>query len=294
MSEAELTPVDVDAWVDAASDNPEEHRVRRVMCIILFAVAESPQLSSRMVIKGGVLLTLGYGTDRHTRDLDFSTESRVQEEDPETILEELDKALADAARRVDEEVFCRVQSHRVEPPGPDASFPTLRIKVGYAMEGEKQHRRMVQGRDSAHTVIVDLSFNERTCITSAISLEGKQLAAYSLFDQVAEKYRAMIQQAGERRDRVRRQDIYDIYAVVTKGYLATADDKASLLAVMREKFAAREVPCEPNVIDEPEIADRSRRQYHQLQDEIDGELPPFEDVFAVVRAFYLDLPWDTR
>lgn len=292
MSESPLTSVDVNAWVEAAVDNPAEHMVRRVMRIVLFAVAASPLLSSRMVIKGGVLLALGYGTDRHTRDLDFSTDRMVQDADEQQIVDELNGALSEAALHLEEPILCRVQSRKMQPPRADASFPTMRIKVGYGVEGTRGHRRMTQGRDSSQTITLDLSFNERTCIASTISMDGQKLAAYSLFDQIAEKYRAIIQQAGDRRDRVRRQDAYDVYAVIKKGYLATAEDREMLLSVMREKFAAREVACERATINEPEIRERSRKEYDRLTDEIDGELPEFDHVFDTVREFYLSLPWD--
>lgn len=282
----------VDDWIRAAHDNPAEERVRRVMRIILYAVANSPFLKSRMVIKGGVLLALKYGTHRHTRDLDFSTENRVQQEDTDAILEELGRALGNAARTVDPEIRCRVQSHKMQPPRQDASFPTLRIKVGYALQGEKTYRRMVSGGYSPNTVIVDLSFNESTCITSRIVLNDRsEVIAYSLFDQIAEKYRALIQQTADRCDRVRRQDIYDIFRVIEQGFLATPEDKATLMETMVRKFAARDVPLRREVIDEPEISERSHREYARLGDEIEGDLPDFDRVFKAVRDYYHSLPW---
>lgn len=291
MSEP-ITTVDVNAWIEAARDNPAEHRVRRVMRIVLFAVADSPLLKSKMVIKGGVLLALKYGTHRHTRDLDFSTEARVQQENPEAILEELGRTLDAAARAVDEAIRCKVQSHKMQPPREDASFPTLRIKVGYAVQGEKEYQRMVQGKDSSQTVTIDLSFNEKSYIISKITLdEHSEIAAYSLYDQIAEKYRALIQQTSERRDRVRRQDAYDIFCVIENGYLATDDDKVTLLDTIKQKFSARDISAAASLIEESEIAERSEKEYDRLQDEIDGELPAFNKVFGVVKNFYLSLPW---
>lgn len=290
MSEPAITTVDINAWVFSAKDNPAEHDVRRVMRFILMAIANSPWLKSKMVIKGGVLLALGYGTARHTKDLDFSTPRRIQEEDTSAILDELDKALA-TERAKDPSLLCRVQSHKLEPPGPDASFPTLRIRVGYAFQGERQFQRMVQGRNSAQVVIIDLSFNEQTCVTSAIAIDGQQIAAYSLYDQVAEKYRAMIQQTSDRRGRVRRQDLYDLYSILRADHLADAEDKAILLNTMKKKFSARDVSCEREVINEPEIAQRSGREYARLQDEVDGDLPDFDHAFRIVKDFYLSLPW---
>ncbi len=292
MSDSTSTTVDVDAWVRAAQHNPAEQRVRRVMRIVLFAVAHSPLLKNKMVIKGGVLLALKYGTYRHTRDLDFSTPGQVQQEDTATILAALGRALGVAARTVDPEIRCNIQSSRMQPPRPDASFPTLRIKVGYALQGEKAYQRMVRGGDSPDTITVDLSFNESTCITSRIVLSDRsEVIAYSLFDQIAEKYRALIQQTADRRDRVRRQDVYDIFRVIEQGFLTTPEDKTTLLDTMVEKFAARDVPLFRETIDEPEIAERSRREYARLQDEIDGDLPDFDRVFKAVRDYYRSLPW---
>ena len=292
MSDLPSTHVDADAWVAAAADDSGEHVVRRVMRVILLAVARSPRLNGIMAVKGGVLLALGYGTDRHTKDVDFSTIRTVQEEDVEGILTELSRALESACGDADDELLCRVQKREMKPPAADASFPTLRIRVGYAIKGEKEFRRMVQGRPSAKVVLIDLSFNEQTCYATSITIDGHELAAYSLFDQAAEKYRAMIQQTSARRGRIRRQDVYDLYRLISMGYLATADDRAYLLAAMRQKFTARDLPCERGLIEDPEIAERSRSNYHRLQDEIDGGLPDFDLAFGVVKEFYLSLPWD--
>jgi predicted nucleotidyltransferase component of viral defense system len=287
-----ITTVDVNAWIEKARQNPAEHRVRRVMRIVLFAVADSPLLKSKMVIKGGVLLALKYGTHRHTRDLDFSTEARVQQENPAAILDELIRALDAAARAVDDAIRCKVQSHKMLPPREDASFPTLCIKVGYAVQGDKDFQRMVHGRDSSQTVTIDLSFNEKTCIISKITLDDhSEIAAYSLFEQIAEKYRALIQQTSDRRDRIRRQDAYDIFRVIENGYLASRDDKVTLLDTIEQKFSARNISAAASLIEELEIAERSQKEYDRLKDEIDGELPAFDQAFRVVKDFYLSLPW---
>ncbi|MCP1727252.1 putative nucleotidyltransferase component of viral defense system [Natronospira proteinivora] len=291
MSEVVRKLVDVDSWVDSAADDPAEYAVRRVMRVILVSISRSPSLQSKMVIKGGVLLALGYDTGRHTKDVDFSTEKPLQEVNVELLIKELVAAL-DAGRSIDEDVLCRVQSHVIKPPRSDATFPTLRVRVGYALKGEKQYTRMIQGRDSARTVTIDLSFNESTFIASQVYLGEDQLIAYSLYDQIAEKYRALIQQTAARRGRIRRQEVYDIYSVIRKGHLTTEEDMRLLLLAMRQKFDARGVECTREVIDEPEIAERSRKEYSRLQDEVEGELPDFDEAFSVVRDFYSSLPWD--
>lgn len=40
-----------------------------------------------------------------------------------------------------------------------------------------------------------------------------------------------------------------------------------------------------------EIKNRSSAEYATLANEIEGELPPFEEVYAAVRDYYESLPW---
>jgi len=39
---------------------------------------------------------------------------------------------------------------------------------------------------------------------------------------------------------------------------------------------------------------RSEREYGQLAVEVEGELPPFDEVYETVRDFYESLPWDSH
>jgi len=292
MSEPPGRAIDVERWVEAAAANPEEYHIRRVIRLVLRAVTRSPALQSSFVIKGGVLLALRYGTNRHTKDLDFSTERLAGDIDPETICSALQDALDDVAT-TDEGLLCRVQSSRMNPTRADATQPTLRIRIGYAIKGDRQFPRMVQGRDSSNVVIVDVSFNEKVYVPEMLAIENHRLLAYSLHDQMAEKFRAMVQQTSGHRNRVRRQDLYDLFVVIDQGYLAADEDKAALLATMRRKFGDRDVECERDTITDPEIADRCRREYEQLADEIDGRLPDFDAALQRVTEYYRSLPWST-
>jgi len=285
--------VNVDDWIEQAENNNAEYRVRRVMKVILLAIASNDVLKDRMIIKGGVLLALGYKTARHTKDIDFSTDKVIQDEDPKEIVALIDKALKEASNRIDSEISCRIQSHKLQPPREDATFPTLRIKVGYAFQGDSQYQRFVSGRKySSYVVIVDLSFNERTYVTNSIKFDDEsEVLAYSIFDQVAEKYRAVIQQTSDQRDRIRRQDIFDLYKVIENGFLDDADDKSKLMEVMKLKFEDRDTPFHKDVINDPEIAQRCKKEYHQLEVEIDEELPDFDVVFERVKEYYRSLPW---
>jgi hypothetical protein len=41
-----------------------------------------------------------------------------------------------ASEKLDYGLACKVQSSKMKPPSPDASFPTLKLKVGYAYKHE--------------------------------------------------------------------------------------------------------------------------------------------------------------
>lgn len=283
---------DFQAWVDGAADDPPEQEIRRVIRIIVHAVSSNQELQQLMVIKGGVLLAAAYHTGRHTRDVDFSTSKLAGEVDMESLCEKLDEAVETSATLLDDSLDCRVQSKRLQPPGPDATYPTLRVRVGYAERGSKAHPRLRQGK-SPHTVLVDLSFNESLGDPVKLNIEESgELRAYSLVDQVAEKYRAVIQQQSRYRTRERRQDAYDIYQVLQQGYLDSLEERRLLVRAIRTTCKSRGVSVSADAILAPEIRQRSRKEYNQLQDEIDGELVDFDTMFDRIAEFFAALPWD--
>lgn len=295
MPDQRKIPADVvsfDTWVQAAADNPRESLIRRVIRIIVHAVSSNDDLRDLMVIKGGVLLAAGYETERHTRDVDFSTAQMAANVDLDHLCGLLNDAIETSAIRLDEELDCRVQSKRLQPPSPDASFPTLRIRIGYAEKGTKSHVRLLRG-GSPHTVIVDLSFNESLGEPVRLQIDhGAELKAYSLINQVAEKYRALIQQQARHRERVRRQDAYDIFQILRQGYLQTVDERRALVQSIRKTCESRAIAVTRESILEPEIRERSRIEYARLGDEIDGNLPDFDEVFDCLADYYCALPWD--
>ena len=107
---------------------------------------------------------------------------------------------------------------------------------------------------------------------------------------VAEKFRALLQQ--EVRNRSRRQDIYDLHYVLS-GHPLCGDSltKARILARLVEKSRSRGLSVDPGAMSNPEIRRRSEARYHELASEIEGDLPPFEEIYDVVEAFYRSLSW---
>ncbi len=58
------------------------------------------------------------------------------------------------------------------------------------------------------------------------------------------------------------------------------------------KAESRKLTVNKHSLADEEIIERSKAEYATLADEIDGELPPFEEVYTAVRNYYESLPWD--
>ncbi len=281
---------DVHQWVEAEGD-PRQRELRQAVHTVLSAVAASHFLSASMLIKGGILLAIRYHGVRYTRDIDFSFDRPFQEFDKELFLEELGKALIASINRLEYDLDCRIQSHRIQPGNqPDPSFPALALSIGYAPKGDlARHRRLVAG-EAVDTVKVDFSFNEVTLEIENITLtDGGQLRAYSLSDLVAEKYRAILQQ--EIRNRPRRQDIYDLYVLFEHLPNISNEEKKKILKSLLRKSESRELNVDANSLRLPSIMERSATDYDQLRSEIAGNLPPFEKAYSTLRDFFESLPW---
>jgi len=68
----EIVDVDIRAWVESARADPQLYRDRQVTEIVLTAIGLSPSLSQSLVLKGGTLMALAFGSRRVTGDVDFS------------------------------------------------------------------------------------------------------------------------------------------------------------------------------------------------------------------------------
>jgi len=282
---------DIRPWVQATQES-SERQFREAVHTVLVAIANAPHLHTQMLMKGGILLALQYRSVRHTRDIDFSTPEKYQVFELEPFLSELSQALALAVAQLDYGLDCRVQSHEVKPPRPDATMPTLKVRIGYAYQDDpKAHRRLLNRR-STNIVEVDYSFNEPNNeeMTVIELIEGGTLRAYSLVEVIAEKYRAMLQQ--ETRGRVRRQDAYDLYHLLRWGLAGTAGERRSVLDSLQLKADARTMTIDRDSILREEVIRRSRADYPSLQPEVEEPLPDFDEVYRVVREFYQSLPWE--
>ncbi|MGX2042278.1 nucleotidyl transferase AbiEii/AbiGii toxin family protein (plasmid) [Methylocaldum sp. MU1018] len=200
---------DIKEWVNQNSDY---RPFRQAVHTILTAIAGTPFLQTSMIMKGGVLLALSYSSPRYTKDIDFSTAIKRPDFDLEDFRRQLEASLIDTVETLGYGLDCRIQSCEQNPKSEDATFPTIQVSIGYAYKGTPAHKRLQAG-SSPEVIRIDYSLNEPVEETELFELEeGSLIRAYSFVEMVAEKFRALLQQ--EVRNRIRRQDIYDLHYVL--------------------------------------------------------------------------------
>ncbi len=279
---------DIKAWVERAPDEVQRE-LREAVHTVLLAVARSPNLQPQMVMKGAVLLALRYESTRYTRDIDFSTKQLFSQFNEGDFLQEFNKRLALAVEELDYELDCRIQSVKVRPRRDEASFQTLTLKVGYAYKGTKKHSHLMAS-NCPDVLEIDYSFNEVTEQIDRLQIsDDTVIHTYSFTDLIAEKLRAIIQQ--EIRGRVRRQDSYDVYRLLSRHPIRDERQRKAVLKTLESKAASRDLPIAKHSLSNPKVVERSKREYHHLQQEIEEDLPPFEKVYGRVQKFYESLPW---
>jgi len=293
MTRDHVAPVtrSVESWVSQASDE-RERCLRQAVHTVLHAIARSPQLRGSMLIKGGMLLAIGYGNDRFTTDVDFSTDTQMRSFDVAAFLDELEVQLTEAVEMLEQDLDCRVQSHQMKPAGPGVSFPTLTIKVGYSRFGSPEHQRLIR-KGCPNVLAIDYSLNEIQLFEPAeiVLGHGGSVQAYSLPDLIGEKYRAMLQQ--EVRNRFRGQDVYDIHRLLIDSALAVESNeelRSQVHLSLVEKSATRDIGLDAYSIRADTLMERLERNYGDLRLTVES-LPPFEDAYERVARYYESLPW---
>ena len=137
---------------------------------------------------------------------------------------------------------------------------------------------------------MDISFKEKVVNTAEVTIEEPDVSiqTYSFEEIIAEKLRAILQQV--KRNRTRRQDVFDIRWLIDR-YKPDADTKALILKTLREKSEIRDIDTAQDSFDNPEVKERSAKEWDTMKLEVGGKLPDFEESFAIVRDFYRSLPW---
>ena len=261
------------------------------MSQIMPAISGSNYLQPSMVLKGGILLALSYDSTRYTKDVDFSTERKLTDFDIKDFVKELDQALTQAANRLNYGLDCLVQSYKQQPPRDDATFPTIQIKIGYAYKDEPKSYQRLLRKESVTVVRIDYSLNEPVGEVDLLNIEGERdIRTYNLYDLIGEKFRALLQQ--DKRNRVRRQDIYDLYLILrTRPDVNHMNYKEKILQSLLTKSRIRDLEVSQYSMDDPNIISRSRQEYSSLSNEVEGDLPDFDEAYSHVNSFYKSMPW---
>ncbi len=283
-----MTGIKIQDWINQSA---ERVPFRQAVHTILVAITRSETLKANMIMKGGILLALGYESTRYTKDIDFSTAKTLKEFDIETFIQELKGALVEAVESLDYGLDCQIQSYKQKPPKSDATFPTIEISVGYAYKHDRNAHRRLMNKNSSNIVEIDYSLNEPSRGIEVFEVEeGKQIQIYSFTELVAEKFRAILQQVV--RNRRRRQDVYDLNFLLAHYPLAMdAATKKKILDSLVEKSHSRGLAVTNESLSNPEVIKLSREEYDLLASEIEGPLPDFDTVYSVIRDYYESLPW---
>ena len=285
-----MSAIDLTAWVDEEL-RPDRKVFRQAVQLVLRAIAQSPNLSAVMIMKGGLLLAVRYHSSRFTRDIDFSTSKRLQEVDLPALLAMIAEALAPVSADNEHAIALRLQSHEIKPPHrPGVNFPTLQMRIGYASRLEPKSLRRLESTGSTQVVQVDYSFNEWASGREQQEVDGGHLLMYTFHDLVAEKLRSVLQQPIRGQGRPRYQDIYDIFLLL--GTPVDYGDKAIILGKLFEASKDRQVPLHKEALRDEQVIKLSREEYVTvLPDMILGPPPDFDVAYTTVREFFESLPW---
>lgn len=243
-------------------------------------------------MKGGVLLALGYSSARYTQDIDFSTAVRLPEFDQKKFQSRLAEGLVFSSESLGYGLDCRIQGIEQKPAREDASFPTIQTRIGYAHKGDKGgHRRLLAGQ-ATKVVKLDYSLNEPVGHVDLFELEdGNTICTYGIIELISEKFRALLQQ--QVRDRMRGQDVYDLYHLFTLHPDLVSEDetKHKILNRLIEKSAIRSLSVSVESLANADIRRRTEEDYKNRYSEIEEGLPPFNTLYESVEEYYRSLPW---
>ncbi len=278
----------IEQWVE--DSQPNQKPLRQATHLILKAISGSDDLNAKMVMKGGALLGLRYGSKRYTTDIDFSTDLLLADISLAEFEQNFNDALDVAEAELAYGMKCKLQSHKIQP-NAEGTFPTVKLKVAYSYKKDLAQMKRLENRNSTNLVSIDYSFNEKTYNCEILEIDDGELKAYSIVDLFAEKYRSILQQ--EVRKRNREQDIYDVNYLLTTVADLTDEDKYKILDSLLRKSEGKEVDEFLNAagMDDPRIKARSGMRYADLRATV-TVLPDFEESYARVSEFFRGLPWE--
>jgi len=281
--------IDLDKWVLEAQ--PDYASARKSTHVILQAISSDETLRASMIIKGGTLLGIRYGSNRFTTDIDFSTEKKLSEVNLEEFKSSFNDALDVAESELNYGIKCRVQSYIIKP-NPKGTFPTIKLKLAYCMRSDVAKLKRLEANNGSDTITIDYSFNEKSYNIELLELgdHNGTIQAYDICDLFAEKIRSVLQQSVRKRNR--EQDIYDIHYLLTTVAPLSEVEKEKVLASLLSKSAGKNIDYLLNSggINDPEIIARSKEGYPALKDTV-IDLPEFDVAYTSVSSFFKSLPW---
>lgn len=288
MSSFPIRFQEISAWARENAVPFDEARRRFVQFVILASIASNRPLREGLVFKGGNALDFVWQPNRSTLDLDFSIDHDMVAFDigVESIRRSFERSIGAVQQRFG--IRLSVQSVRQMPPGPNRTFPTFTVRIGYALPDQPALlRRLDDGRPSPHVIDVEISVNEPlgSTTTTLLAPSLPPLRVGTVEDIIAEKLRALLQQPI--RNRQRRQDLLDI-AVLLRLHPGIDRDAVGRLLVL--KSGARGIDARRSAFAAPEIRRRASVDYDRLRETTRVLFIPFDEAWEMLMDFVQSLP----
>jgi|TARA_R110000765_G_scaffold210957_2_gene316079 hypothetical protein len=288
----------IEEWIDRA-ENDDEKKFRQAIHLILLAVSRDKVLSQNLVIKGGIVLSLAYGSERYTTDLDLSALDNMEVLSKEELELKLGRQITAVVALSDYNLKLLVHSIKYMPKDPSkVKFPAYKAKIGYADSTNQNAIKRLDNKQSSKIIDLDISFNESVSVSDTENFkltDRLNVLCYSLEQLVAEKYRSILQQVV--RTRSRRQDVFDIHYLLNQeaSLLYSNETKKTVLEKLIKCSERKGIEAYLNQsgMRDEEIKRLSLEDFHtlSLEIDIDIEVSP-DDMYTVVQEYFESLPWN--
>jgi len=277
------------------------NEIRRTSIIALFS---DDNLFERIVLKGGNAMTLVYGFgNRASLDLDFSIDGDFPDvKDAENrIFKALRERFAVAGYRLFDEKFepkpMVINTEKGDRwGGYVVEFKLIENTLYESLGGQLEAVRrqsLVTGTLQKKIFRIEMSKFEFCGERKEVDLDDYTIRVYTPEMLAVEKLRALCQQLpnypGRTHKTARARDFYDIYTLVTEAGVAIS---ANTMPLMKEVFAAKEVPI-ILLADLPSSKEFHSVDWPAVQSAVSGPLKDFDFYFDFVieRTASLEVFW---
>jgi len=290
----------IEEWIDQ-SNGKNEKDFRQVVHMILVAISRDRNLSHTLIIKGGIVMSLVYGGNRYTSDLDASSLDKPSDLTIDKLNTILGKQLKAVVATSKYNFDCKIHSIKPQPSKKhfsNASFPAYKVTIGYADKSQLSEMKKLASNNAAHTVSIDISFNETVTVEdfdAFQSNEKQNILYYNLEQIIAEKFRSLLQQPVRRRNR--RQDVFDIYHLLQEyeEHFKNKETKHLVLEKLIKSSIGKGVDAylhQKGILD-PEVRKRSLEDVGTLKQEVEIE-EDIETMYDVISNYFESLPWSKQ